>query len=1169
MEKTIKSKVLMLAMVLMFLTLIFGVTFAFKTAAYADSVVEAPKCSVVAHGGVINNIASKWTVDSGKVVSIKLDEKKWGKYTFEHWRSDDGTIIPKKEFRTLVERDTAFYPVFSDLKGNFGEWSVYKKGEFCVNDSIYVREDKAKGLKEFRRERGESSHSYDYTEIDNNYHLKSCSLCSYSEKEAHNFDDGKVVVEATHTKEGEKAFTCRNCGAVKTEPIAKTTEHTFPYKPQDSDYEIVEEAKDGNVGKRRLKCSANDGYLAAEQEYVVAELPKSTGKVQRYLLERTSGYSGGLSLARIEEHYISDNAHYYAVTRSSIGSGFALLWFDKGKNSPVYIKSGKFDRAPQINTHVAPTFNTNSYYGSSESDYYGILTYVDSHQEFIDFITHWSHIHTYDNGRSVSNFYFDSASGYKYYANLFNDGKKEQLTLKTENVNFFGWEKPLKVYEYIYGGKTQTMYVDDRNVCVKYGDGVENAEIKYSEVDAFPFSEPDRTKVTHFSYHITDGYCGYSYDSSFFGMTSYETNDEDRIAKHNTPTADKVFSHWEKMNPYTKKWEYCTDKETWTPSVTDVTMLHAVFKDKTVHIKVNGGYFKIDEGWYDWSVKQYSDDDVKYNARISLFADSKLTPEGKQFARFVDASGNTVSGVISSQSDAEYTAIYEDKTSYFYAEAENGVVKKDGEIFTGGQFLVGSKVTFTTESSDATAYPNFLGWCDVGWVNGVKVYTLVSKNKTYTTTVSDNSSENRITAVWSDQKSLPEFKINYHSIEVVNGLVRTQYDGVAVSYALSPSDSTVSAIGDPSVKRELKKWTLTDAKGDGAVIEEQVYNAHGNTFYISGGDDGKGGKGGKGKPSGMPSSPTNIKITGYFPTYCVHTCEKCGCCTLPSTDTSCDYKKCTCTETDKSTLITTTANDVVSVKVEGNESVNGAAYAVNVAQNATNEYVQNVLLATSNFVVEQVYDVALVDADGKPYDLQNGETATVTLTVGTDNANAINEGEMFVAHITANGVDIYGNGYMPNNVNAKDGTVTVSTDEFSPFVLVSPKNVTISFAANGGNGDMASQSIKSGKSFSLPSNKFTAPKGKKFKGWSVSTDGEALQASSYVMNDDVTLYAVWEDATNDISQGGLSGGAIAGIVISVVIVLGLGGFAIFWFAIKKKTFADLIAAMKINNRKRR
>ena len=37
MEKTIKSKVLMLAMVLMFLTLIFGVTFAFKTAAYADS----------------------------------------------------------------------------------------------------------------------------------------------------------------------------------------------------------------------------------------------------------------------------------------------------------------------------------------------------------------------------------------------------------------------------------------------------------------------------------------------------------------------------------------------------------------------------------------------------------------------------------------------------------------------------------------------------------------------------------------------------------------------------------------------------------------------------------------------------------------------------------------------------------------------------------------------------------------------------------------------------------------------------------------------------------------------------------------------------------------------------------------------------------------------------
>ena len=45
-------------------------------------------------------------------------------------------------------------------------------------------------------------------------------------------------------------------------------------------------------------------------------------------------------------------------------------------------------------------------------------------------------------------------------------------------------------------------------------------------------------------------------------------------------------------------------------------------------------------------------------------------------------------------------------------------------------------------------------------------------------------------------------------------------------------------------------------------------------------------------------------------------------------------------------------------------------------------------------------------------------------------------------------------------------------------------------------------------------------------------------------------------------KDGLSGGQIAGIVIGSVLLAGIGGFAIYWFAISKKTFADLGVAFK-------
>ena len=46
------------------------------------------------------------------------------------------------------------------------------------------------------------------------------------------------------------------------------------------------------------------------------------------------------------------------------------------------------------------------------------------------------------------------------------------------------------------------------------------------------------------------------------------------------------------------------------------------------------------------------------------------------------------------------------------------------------------------------------------------------------------------------------------------------------------------------------------------------------------------------------------------------------------------------------------------------------------------------------------------------------------------------------------------------------------------------------------------------------------------------------------------------------SNSGLSGGAIAGIIIASILVAGIGGFALVWFVIKKKTWADFVAIFK-------
>ncbi len=86
--------------------------------------------------------------------------------------------------------------------------------------------------------------------------------------------------------------------------------------------------------------------------------------------------------------------------------------------------------------------------------------------------------------------------------------------------------------------------------------------------------------------------------------------------------------------------------------------------------------------------------------------------------------------------------------------------------------------------------------------------------------------------------------------------------------------------------------------------------------------------------------------------------------------------------------------------------------------------------------------------------------------------------------------------------------------------------------------------------------------GKVFKGWKDESGKIVSTKKSYTftVNGETTLTAVYEDAP--VAKDGLSGGEIAGIVIATLLLAGIGGFAIFWFAVKKKNFKDLGEAFK-------
>ena len=103
-----------------------------------------------------------------------------------------------------------------------------------------------------------------------------------------------------------------------------------------------------------------------------------------------------------------------------------------------------------------------------------------------------------------------------------------------------------------------------------------------------------------------------------------------------------------------------------------------------------------------------------------------------------------------------------------------------------------------------------------------------------------------------------------------------------------------------------------------------------------------------------------------------------------------------------------------------------------------------------------------------------------------------------------------------------DGAIITTTSitiesNVTLYAIYAIDTFTVSFNANGGTGTMNPETKDYGTEYTLPTCSFTTPDKKRFKGWSLETDGTIISTTTIEITDNVTLYAIYEDMPEDVT----------------------------------------------------
>ena len=124
-----------------------------------------------------------------------------------------------------------------------------------------------------------------------NTHIRFC-ICNESQTAPHNFDEGVVTTEATHTSKGVKTFTCDDCGYTYDEEIPTTPDHEWTDWSPNGD----------GTHTRACRCNANETKDCTYDDGVVTEEPTHVEPGTKLFTCTVCGYTYEEDIPVLPEH---------------------------------------------------------------------------------------------------------------------------------------------------------------------------------------------------------------------------------------------------------------------------------------------------------------------------------------------------------------------------------------------------------------------------------------------------------------------------------------------------------------------------------------------------------------------------------------------------------------------------------------------------------------------------------------------------------------------------------------------------------------------------------------------------------------------------------------------------------------------------------------------------